>query len=390
MTSPFILNLCVMAGIYFHIPFCKQACHYCDFHFSTSLTRQDEMIAAMRDELLFRKEYLPQMPVETIYFGGGTPSILSSHHLESLFQTLDKHYSVSPGAEITLEANPDDLTREKLEHWKKLGINRLSIGVQTFQDSLLMKLNRAHQARQAIDAIGLACDSGFKNVSLDLIYALPGSTTAHLETDIHQALELAPQHISIYGLTIEEKTAFGHWFRKGKLKTVSEKEEVSQFELLMDQLPRAGYEQYEISNFAKEGFQARHNSNYWKGAWYLGIGPSAHSFHETSRQFNIPNNAQYVASLKEGKIPATVEQLSRTNQINEYLFTRLRTKWGIDLSELKARWGYDLAFEQSESLNPYLKDGYLHQQGSVITLTRKGKLLADQIASDFFRVEMDS
>ena len=379
-----------MAGIYFHIPFCKQACHYCDFHFSTSLTRQDDMIAAMRDELVLRKEYLLQRPIETIYFGGGTPSILSTVHLESLFQTLNKHYPISSGAEITLEANPDDLTREKLEYWKKLGINRLSIGVQTFQDSLLMQLNRAHQAHQAIDAIGLARDSGFRNVSLDLIYALPGSTTAHLETDIQQALELAPQHISIYGLTIEEKTAFGQWFRKGKLKTVSEKEEVSQFELLMDQLPRAGYEQYEISNFAKEGFQARHNSNYWKGEWYLGIGPSAHSFQETSRQFNIPNNAQYVASLKEGKIPATVEQLSSTNQINEYLFTRLRTKWGIDLSELKSRWGYDLAFEQSESLNLYLKDGYLHQQGSIITLTRKGKLLADEIASDFFRVEMDS
>jgi oxygen-independent coproporphyrinogen III oxidase len=390
MTSPFILNLCKMAGIYFHIPFCKQACHYCDFHFSTSLTRQDDMIAAMRDELVLRKEYLLQRPIETIYFGGGTPSILSTVHLESLFQTLNKHYPISPGAEITLEANPDDLTREKLEYWKKLGINRLSIGVQTFQDSLLMQLNRAHQAHQAIDAIGLARDSGFRNVSLDLIYALPGSTTAHLETDIQQALELAPQHISIYGLTIEEKTAFGQWFRKGKLKTVSEKEEVSQFELLMDLLPRAGYEQYEISNFAKEGFQARHNSNYWKGEWYLGIGPSAHSFQERSRQFNIPNNAQYVASLKEGKIPATVEQLSPTNQINEYLFTRLRTKWGIDLSELKLRWGYDLAFEQSESLNLYLKDGYLHQQGSIITLTRKGKLLADEIASDFFRVEMDS
>jgi oxygen-independent coproporphyrinogen III oxidase len=390
MTSPIILNLCTMAGIYFHIPFCKQACHYCDFHFSTSLTRQDDMIAAMRDELVLRKEYLLQRPIETIYFGGGTPSILSTVHLESLFQTLDKHYPISPGAEITLEANPDDLTREKLEYWKKLGINRLSIGVQTFQDSLLMQLNRAHQAHQAIDAIGLARDSGFRNVSLDLIYALPGSTTAHLETDIQQALELAPQHISIYGLTIEEKTAFGQWFRKGKLKTVSEKEEVSQFELLMDQLPRAGYEQYEISNFAKEGFQARHNSNYWKGEWYLGIGPSAHSFQETSRQFNIPNNAQYVASLKEGKIPATVEQLSSTNQINEYLFTRLRTKWGIDLSELKSRWGYDLAFEQSESLNLYLKDSYLHQQGSIITLTRKGKLVADEIASDFFRVEMDS
>jgi oxygen-independent coproporphyrinogen III oxidase len=390
MTSPFILNLCTMAGIYFHIPFCKQACHYCDFHFSTSLTHQDDMIAAMRDELVLRKEYLLQRPIETIYFGGGTPSILSTVHLESLFQTLNKHYPISPGAEITLEANPDDLTREKLEYWKKLGINRLSIGVQTFPDSLLMQLNRAHQAYQAIDAIGLARDSGFRNVSLDLIYALPGSTTAHLETDIQQALELAPQHISIYGLTIEEKTAFGQWFRKGKLKTVSEKEEVSQFELLMDQLPRAGYEQYEISNFAKEGFQARHNSNYWKGEWYLGIGPSAHSFQETSRQFNIPNNAQYVASLKEGKIPATVEQLSSTNQINEYLFTRLRTKWGIDLSELKSLWGYDLAFEQSESLNLYLKDSYLHQQGSIITLTRKGKLVADEIASDFFRVEMDS
>ncbi len=373
-----------MAGIYIHIPFCKQACHYCDFHFSTSLQHRGPMVEALCQELLLRPLYLAGGHVQTVYLGGGTPSLLTSAELASLLETIHTHYRVQHPCEVTLEANPDDITPAHVHRWKQLGINRLSIGVQTFQEPLLQQLNRAHSRAQALRCVPLAHDAGMANISLDLIYALPQSSVASLAEDIAQAVALSPQHISIYGLTIEEKTVFGKQQKKGTLKTVPEAEEAAQFELLMDRLPEAGYEQYEISNFARPGYHSRHNSNYWKGEHYLGIGPSAHSFNGTTRQYNVAHNGQYETALREHRIPATIETLTRANQINEYLFTRLRTQWGVDLHELAERWNYHLPVQQAAAWQQAWECGWLQQHGTLVTLTRKGKLLADAIASNFF------
>lgn len=339
---------------------------------------------AMRNELRLQQAYLPGREVHTVYFGGGTPSLLSQPELALLLTTIHEHYLVPPAREITLEANPDDITPDSLSRWRQLGVNRLSIGIQTFQEPLLHQLNRAHSRAQALQCIPLARAAGFRNISLDLMYALPGSTVASLARDIDQAVALGPQHISIYGLTIEEKTAFGRWHQKGQLKTVAEGEEAAQFELLMDRLPEAGYEQYEISNFAQPGYHSTHNSRYWTGEPYLGIGPSAHSFNGTTRQHNVAHNAQYEKALQQNEIPATVEILTRENQINEYLFTRLRTQWGVDLHELASRWHYHLPEQQPTAWQQAWQAGWLQQHGTVVTLTRQGKLLADAIAANFF------
>ena len=339
---------------------------------------------AMRHELRLRPSYLAGSGVQTVYFGGGTPSLLTSAELGSLLEAIHRNYNVQLPCEVTLEANPDDITPAHLHAWNQLGINRLSIGIQTFQELLLQQLNRAHSRAQALRCIPMAREAGFANISLDLIYALPGSSVSSLAADVDQALSLSPQHISIYGLTIEEKTVFGKWHKKGLLKTVAEAEEAAQFQLLMDRLPEAGYEHYEISNFARPGYQARHNSNYWKGAYYLGIGPSAHSFNGTTRQHNVAHNAQYEKALRQHALPATVEPLTRENQINEYIFTRLRTQWGLDLDELASRWDYHLPLQQPAAWQEAWQAGWLQQHGSIVTLTRTGKLVADAIAANFF------
>jgi oxygen-independent coproporphyrinogen III oxidase len=370
-----------MAGLYIHIPFCKQACHYCDFHFSTNQDGRKQLCEAIAKELRLQVSYLGDERLETIYFGGGTPSLLSLNELEIIFFAIYKNYKVADDAEITLEANPDDLTKEKLSELKRVGINRLSIGVQSFQDDVLKFFNRAHDSKESMECIAYAREAGFANLSIDLIYAVPGQDLNQWGKNIEQAISLKPEHISAYSLTIEEKTAFGQWQKKGKLKAVDENESATNFELLMDLLTANGYEHYEISNFCKPGFYSKHNSSYWKQKKYLGVGPSAHSYNGDSRQFNVSNNQLYLKSIGKSRVPFEVEELSRENKINEYIFTTLRTQWGCDLSYLETQFDYP---RNTRLLQQLMDQQLLTLQGSVATLTRKGKLLADQIATDLF------
>jgi oxygen-independent coproporphyrinogen-3 oxidase len=373
-----------MAGIYLHIPFCKQACHYCDFHFSTNLSLTDEISNAMMREIEIQKNYLKDNLIETIYFGGGTPSILSAKQLTDLLNTIRLTFQVSVNAEITVEANPDDLTEEKLFQLKEAGINRLSIGIQTFDDDVLRFLNRAHDKNAAIKCMDDARKAGFKNISIDLIYAIPNQDNDTWLKNIEQAIALNPEHISSYSLTIEEKTVFGKWSATGKLKPVIDDVAAQQLEILVEQLDHAGFDQYEVSNFGKPGFYSAHNSSYWKQQPYLGIGPSAHSYNGTSRQYNVSNNHIYLRTLNEGKIPCEIEILTREDQVNEYLLTTLRTSWGTDLAKLKADYHYNLEADHHEYLDNLLSQRLAEINNGVLYLTKAGKLLADKIASDFF------
>lgn len=371
-----------MAGLYIHIPFCKQACHYCDFHFSTNQELRQRVVEAISKELKLQREYLNNESIETIYWGGGTPSILLRNELEIILDSIFKNFSVVTHPEITLEANPDDLTFEKLALLKKIGTNRLSIGIQSFDDSILQFFNRAHNSVEAEQCISIAREAGFNNISIDLIHSTPGQSLSAWKSNIEKALALRPEHISAYSLTIEEKTTFGQWQKKGKLQAIDEKESAEQFELLIESLTQAGYEHYEISNFSKPGFESKHNSSYWKQKKYLGIGPSAHSYDGISRQYNISNNHLYVNSIESGKIPFEREVLTRANKINEYIFTTLRTMWGTDLGYLEKELDYRLA--ENQFFQTFLEKGLVVANQHIIRLTSKGKLLADQIASDLF------
>jgi oxygen-independent coproporphyrinogen-3 oxidase len=373
-----------MAGIYLHIPFCKQACHYCDFHFSTQTAVRQTLIASMNAELHLQQSYLGNATIETIYFGGGTPSMLTPDELQSLRQTIDQLFKVSPAAEVTLEANPDDLTPAKLEALHSIGINRLSIGIQSFHDDVLQFLNRAHTASAAMDCVRDARAAGFTNISIDLIYAIPGQTDDAWLGNIQTALSLSPEHISSYSLTIEDKTVFGKWAAAGKLNTVNDDRAAGQLELLIGLLNKNGYIQYEVSNFSKPGFESQHNSSYWKEQPYLGIGPSAHSYNGVSRQFNIANNHLYIQALGKNSVPFEIELLSREDHINEYLLTRLRTIWGCDLRHLKGRYAYDLLDHRRAEIDSLTRNGLAMIANQVLTLTPHGRLLADKIASDLF------
>jgi oxygen-independent coproporphyrinogen-3 oxidase len=373
-----------MAGLYLHIPFCKQACYYCDFHFSTNRNRQLELVQAIAREIEIQKNYLDKKPIQSIYFGGGTPSLLNARELDILLNTIHVVHPIESRVEITLEANPDDLTPEKLTELKKAGINRLSLGIQSFNDSILQFLNRAHDSRRAIASYQDAREAGFSNISLDLIYAIPGQRESQWLDDIHQALNLEPEHISTYSLTIEEKTVFGRWTVSGKLKPEPDETAAQYLELLMTTLQAKGYEQYEVSNFAKPGLYSVHNSSYWKQEAYLGVGPGAHSFNLHSRQFNVRNNPIYLKALEEGRIPAEVEILTREDKINEYLLTTLRTQWGADLTYLNKQFNYPLVEQNYTYLHQLMEARLIFIEHDILYLTGKGKLLADKIASDLF------
>lgn len=375
-----------MAGLYIHIPFCKQACHYCDFHFSTTLDYRDEMVKAIGKEISLRKEYLSGETIETIYFGGGTPSLLSTPELNFILQTVYNTFSISTDPEITLEANPDDLTEEKLRHLKASGINRLSIGIQSFDDTILKYLNRAHDSTMARRCVTNANAIGFNNISLDLIYAIPTLDDHLWRKNINEALTLRPQHISSYALTIEEKTVFGKWASHGKIKLVDDDQAGAQLQILVDTLGMENYEQYEVSNFSLPGFYSRHNSSYWKNKKYLGVGPSAHSYNEHTRQYNVSNNHSYLKSISQGFIPATLETLSREDRINEYLLTRLRTSWGVNLDKLRQEFAFDLQEAHAGYINNLVENNLADITNGVLVLTKAGKLLADKIASDLFIV----
>lgn len=342
------------------------------------------MIDSISRELLLQKDYLQNESVETIYWGGGTPSLLEPNEIRSILDTIRSVNPVSANAEITLEANPDDLSPIRLKEFKEAGINRLSIGIQTFNTAQLKSLNRIHDGATAVKSFYDARETGFNNISIDLMYSLPGETVAEWKQDILQAVSLGPEHISCYSLTIEEKTAFGKWVAAGKLK--SEPDEVSavHLELLMNELHQAGYEHYEISNFAKPGLYSNHNSNYWRGITYLGVGPSAHSFNGVSRQFNIANNHAYLKAIQAGTILFEKEILSRENKINEYILTSLRTSWGTDLTFLKKTLGYDLITESKKYISQLLNKELVTLENHTLKLTNAGKLLADKISSDLF------
>ena len=375
-----------MAGIYIHIPFCKQACYYCDFHFSTNQERRGEMVQAIAGELSLQKNYLEGEPVQTIYFGGGTPSLLTKEELDVILGGIHTNFQVTDVPEITLEANPDDLSVTKFRALRESGINRLSIGIQSFDDTVLQYLNRAHDGASSYRCFEEARNNGFNNISIDLIYSIPGQDDATWLKNIEKALTLHPEHISSYSLTIEEKTAFGRWAAQGKLKVVDDEISATQLELLVDSLEQAGYEQYEVSNFARPGFLSRHNSSYWKEQKYLGVGPSAHSFNGISRQYNIRHNHAYLQSLANGKLPSTVEILSREDKINDYLLTRLRTSWGADLKRLKAELDYDVFSIHQRYLDSLFTQKLAFIENDVLILSRAGKLLADKISSDLFAV----
>ena len=373
-----------MAGLYIHIPFCKQACHYCDFHFSTNRELSHQLCEALAKELVLQKDYLKGEPLKTIYLGGGTPSILSQGELDGIFNTIAAHYKIDSHAEITLEANPDDLTSAKLLALRQVGINRLSIGIQSFDPEVLRFLNRAHDVEASLNCVTLARDAGFENLSIDLIYSIPGQDNLTWRKNLEQAIKLSPEHISSYSLSVEEKTTFGRWQRAGKLKAADEETAAQQFEILMEELELAGYEQYEISNFSKPGFHSRHNSSYWEQEPYLGIGPSAHSYNGNTRQFNLPNNHLYIKSLFENKMSFELETLTASNKINEYIFTTLRTNRGCDLVKLNLEHGYNIQIKNPTYLNNIIEHKLAFLDNHTLKLTRAGKLLADKIASDLF------
>jgi len=323
-----------MAGIYIHIPFCKQACSYCDFHFSTKLTNKKSVLSAIEKELKLRSNYLGQELVDTIYLGGGTPSLLSEIELQSIFQTVLNNYTVSDHAEITLEANPDDLTKVKLQELKQTPINRLSIGVQSFFEEDLRFMNRAHNAKEAVTSIQNAKEVGFDNLSIDLIFGSQTTSNEMWQRNLSIFFDLGINHLSAYSLTVEEKTALAHNIAKGKVKNIDDEKNYTQYLILQNAIKENGFEQYELSNYCIDESYSKHNTSYWQNKKYLGIGPSAHSFNGISRQWNVKNNALYTKAINEGNSYFEKEELSEIDRYHEYLITSLRTKWGVDVSKM--------------------------------------------------------
>lgn len=383
-----------MAGIYLHIPFCKQACHYCNFHFSTSLRLKADLLAALRREIALRRDYLGQAPrIESVYLGGGTPSLLTEGELMALFEQLDATFSLASDAEITLEANPDDLDPDKVAALRRSPVNRLSIGLQSFSDEDLRYFNRAHTANEAVGCLDRVLNAGFEDLTVDLIYGAPTTGDVQWAANVQQVLDLGIPHLSCYALTVEPRTALAHLIEKGRARPVDDEQSARQFELLMDWMSAAGYEHYEISSFARPGHRARHNSSYWLGLPYLGLGPSAHSFDGQSRQWNIPHNARYIRSLKAAEQWSLLEHelwegevLTSTQRYNEYVLTRLRTAWGCTAEELKALGGACWEHFQREAAR-FLQRGLVSEREGVYRLSRRGKLLADHIAAELFLEE---
>ena len=371
-----------MAGIYVHIPFCKQACHYCNFHFSTSMKLKNGFLEALLNEILLQKKYLNDEVVDTIYFGGGTPSLLSEADLYHIINAIYRNFAVAADPEITFEANPDDITLEGLNSWRKNKINRLSIGVQSFFEEDLRWMNRAHTALQAEHSIRLAQDAGLDNITIDLIFGTPTLTDANWQINVQKAISLAIPHLSCYALTVEQRTPLDAMIRKQTVQGVSQDDQARQFLFLIDWLEAAGYEQYEISNYALPGHRSRHNSSYWEGKKYLGLGPSAHSFNGNARQWNVSNNALYIQSLQQNIVPFEVEVLTPTQKLNEWIMTSLRTKEGLRLDPAMAD---RRVIETLEGKSRRFQDEkLLLQYENALVLTRKGKLYADGIAAELF------
>ncbi|EPH10170.1 radical SAM family heme chaperone HemW [Myroides odoratimimus] len=376
-----------MAGIYIHIPFCKQACHYCDFHFSTSLKKKEEMLAGLKHEMALRQNELDGEIIETIYFGGGTPSILEVDEINDLIQTVYNLFEVNENPEITLEANPDDLDKATLYKLAESRVNRLSIGIQSFYEDDLKMMNRAHNSTEAIECLEIAT-SLFDNISIDLIYGIPNMSNERWLSNVQRILDLGIPHISCYALTVEERTALNKLIKKGVIPSPEEEVAHQHFMLLIETLKSNGYIHYELSNFAKPEYYSKNNSAYWLGKKYLGIGPSAHSFDGVHRSWNIANNSLYIKDISEDKLPREIEELNLTDRYNEYIMTGLRTIWGVDLTRVEREFGktyHDYLVKLSAS---FLEEELMHKEGDILTITNKGKFLSDGIASDLFYLDL--
>lgn len=373
-----------MAGIYIHIPFCKQACTYCNFYFSTNLDLQNDFTAALLNEIALRRAYIQDETIETIYFGGGTPSLLSPQAIHEILKSLGSHFRIGQNPEITLETNPDDIDISNLDKWKKAGINRLSIGVQSFFPEDLIWMNRAHNGEQAVQAVQDAQKAGFDNFSLDLIYGAPGLTDEKWHFNLQKAISLEPVHISCYALTVEPKTALHNMIKTKKSIAVDPEKQASQFLTGIQLLETAGFEHYEISSFARPGKRSRHNSSYWQSKKYLGLGPSAHSFDGTSRQWNISNNALYIKSLMAGQLSFESENLLPRDLLNEYIMTSLRTTEGLDLQHVTEHFGKQKGNLLENNASVYIHSNQMEKRHEKLILTREGKLFADGIAAALF------
>ena len=379
-----------MAGIYVHIPFCKQACTYCDFHFSTSMRNKGNVLDALEKEAEMRVDYLGDELIETLYFGGGTPSLLNGDELKSILERLRGNYNFADKIEFTFEANPDDLSAEKLSILVENGVNRLSIGIQSFDDKYLEWMNRAHRSADSVACVKRAHEAGITNISIDLIYGLPNLDLAQWKSEIDKAVALGVTHISAYCLTIEPATALGFRVRKGTEKPVDEEAASQQFEVLIAKLAAAGFEQYEVSNFALEGFYSKHNTSYWLGVPYLGLGPSAHSFKHAERAWNVANNIRYIQKIEAGELPITHESLSLDDQFNEWVMTGLRTKWGLDIATGISRFKQDLRAGNEKLIEKLIHEQKGELNNGIFRLTRKGFFFADGIASSFFLISENS
>lgn len=372
-----------MAGIYLHIPFCRKACHYCNFHFSTQLGALDEMADTLIAESIIRKTEISES-IQTIYFGGGTPSLLHADKIEKILEAIKLHYTIDEDAEITLEANPDDISLEKAKTWRNIGINRFSIGIQSFDEKNLIWMNRVHNAEQSHACIDIIRDAGFENFSIDLIYGSPGQSLSGWEADVEMAISKKIPHLSCYALTIEEGTSLHHMIEHGKKDSVNTDEQAQCFQSLLLKTGGAGYNHYEISNLALPGFESRHNSGYWEGKPYLGLGPSAHSFDGRKRSWNIAHNIDYMRAIKKGEIPSTSENLSANDLLNEYIMTSLRSSKGLNKYKIKKQWGEDKLNAIRKGVQIPLDAGNIEEYDDAWRLTTKGKFLADGIAASLF------
>lgn len=372
-----------MSGIYLHIPFCKQACHYCDFHFATSLKLKDKVLESMMSEIQNRATELENVTIETIYFGGGTPSLLSTDELKKILELIHKYFHIVIQPEITLEANPDDLTTQKVKELRTTEINRLSIGVQSFHDEDLNYMNRIHNSQQADYSIKLSQDKGFENITIDLIYGTPTLSDSQWKENILRAIELKIPHISTYALTVENNTPLFHLIRRKKLDPVDDSKVANQFLLLMETMGQHGFEHYEISNFSKPGFRSKHNTSYWEGKSYIGIGPSAHSYIGKKRRWNISSNVRYIQNIQDNAPYFEEEILTVNNLYNEYIMTGLRRIEGISASYIESNFGSDYKnyfIKELEKVDPSF---YIYKN-NIAQLTKTGKIMADRIASDLF------
>ncbi|OYU96299.1 MAG: coproporphyrinogen III oxidase [Bacteroidetes bacterium B1(2017)] len=374
-----------MAGIYIHIPFCKQACYYCNFHFSTVLSYKEKLVSAIAKELFLRKEELAGEKIETVYFGGGTPSLLNEKELNLLLEALYAHYDLSEVKEFTLEANPDDVKNAFLKMLSTTPINRLSMGIQSFEEDHLKLMNRAHSANEAIYCVDRAKQFGIEKISIDLIYGIPGMSMATWQNNLQKALNLPIDHISSYCLTVESQTVFGKYKERNKLILPEDEETSNQFLELINQTQKFGFDHYEISNFGKPDSYALHNTNYWKGKSYLGAGPGAHSYYPGTRMWNVSNNQSYMKALDAGILPLEKEILSKKDMFNETIMTGLRTMWGVNLLEIEEKFGLEYLITLRQDLAEYILSGYVVETKEAFILSKEGRFLADGIASSAFR-----